>query len=61
MLEGVRGEAPIDFHALAEMLQRFSQLVGDLPQISEIEINPFLVFPEAGRFRAVDARVRLGD
>lgn len=61
LLEGVRGEAPIDFQALAEVLQRFSRLVEDLPQIAEADINPFLVFPEAGRFRAVDARVRLSD
>jgi acetyl coenzyme A synthetase (ADP forming)-like protein len=59
LLEGVRGEAPVDFKALAEVLQRFSQLVEDLPQIAEIEINPFLVFPDARQFRAVDARVRL--
>jgi acetyltransferase len=61
LLEGVRGEAPIDFEALAEILQRFSRLVEDLPQIAEIEINPFLVFPDARQFRAVDARVRLPD
>ena len=61
LLEGVRGEAPIDLKALAEVLQRFSQLVEDLPQIAEIEVNPFLVFPDAADFRAVDARVRLTD
>jgi acetyl coenzyme A synthetase (ADP forming)-like protein len=60
LLEGVRGEKPIDFAELAEMLQRFSQLVEDFPQIEEIEVNPFLVFPEGRNFRAVDARVRLG-
>ena len=61
LLEGVRGEAAIDIKALVKMLQRFSQLVEDLPQIAEIEINPFLVFPDARDFRAVDARVRLAD
>lgn len=61
LLEGVRGEKPIDFGALAEMLQRFSQLIEDFPQIEEIEVNPFLVFPEGKDFRAVDARVRLAD
>lgn len=59
LLEGVRGEPPIDFKALAELLERFSQLVGEFPSIAEIEINPFLVFPDAPDFRAVDARVRL--
>ena len=61
LLEGVRGEAPIDLKALAEVLQRFSQLVEDLPQVAEIEVNPFLVFPDAKDFRAVDARVRLAN
>jgi acyl-CoA synthetase (NDP forming) len=61
LLAGVRGEAPIDFKALAEVLQRFSQLVEDFPEIAEIEVNPFLVFPDARQFRAVDARVRLRD
>ena len=59
LLAGVRGEAPVDFKALAEVLQRFSRLVEDFPEIAEIEVNPFLVFPEVGQFRAVDARVRL--
>ncbi len=59
LLEGVRGEAAIDIRALVKILQRFSQLVEDLPQIAEIEVNPFLVFPDAREFRAVDARVRL--
>jgi acetyltransferase len=61
VLEGVRGESSIDLKALIETLRRFSQLVEDLPQVAEIEVNPFLVFPDAKDFRAVDARVRLAD
>ena len=59
LLEGVRGEPPIDFEALAAILERFSQMVEDLPQMAEAEVNPLMVFPEAGAFCAVDARVRL--
>jgi acyl-CoA synthetase (NDP forming) len=59
LLEGVRGEAPVDMEALAEILERFSQMVEELPQLAEIEINPFIVFPDSKDFRAVDARVRL--
>jgi acyl-CoA synthetase (NDP forming) len=59
LLEGVRGEAPVHLNALAEILQRFSQLVEELPELAEIEINPLLVFPEGKDFRAVDARVRM--
>jgi len=36
-------------------------MIADLPQIAEIEINPFAVFPQAKDFRAVDARVRLAE
>jgi acetyltransferase len=60
LLRGLRGEQSVDLNALAEILQRFSQLAEDLPEVGEIEINPLLVFPHAGDFRAVDARVRLG-
>jgi acetyltransferase len=35
---------------LEEMLVRFSQLIIDLPQISEIDINPFLLTPNDGIF-----------
>jgi acetate---CoA ligase (ADP-forming) len=59
LLEGVRGEPPIDFEALAVILERFSQMVEDLPQMAEVEVNPLMVFPEARDFCAVDARVRL--
>jgi acetyl coenzyme A synthetase (ADP forming)-like protein len=59
LLKGVRGESSIDLEALAELLERFSQMVEELPQLAEIEINPFITFPDAREFRAVDARVRL--
>jgi acetate---CoA ligase (ADP-forming) len=61
LLEGVRGELAVDFGALAEMLQRFSQMVEDFPEFAEVEINPFLVFPRGEDFRAVDVRIRLAD
>jgi len=59
LLEGVRGEPAVDVAGLAEILERFSQLVEDLPQLAEMDINPLMVFPEAKDFRAVDIRVRL--
>jgi acetyl coenzyme A synthetase (ADP forming)-like protein len=61
LLEGVRGEPPVAFEGLAEVLERFSMMVEDFPQLAEIEINPFIVFPQAKDFRAVDARVRLAE
>ena len=61
LLRGIRAESPIDLDALAEVLQRFSQLAEELAEIVEIEINPFTVFPDGKDFRAVDARVLLFD
>ena len=60
ILEGVRGEPGVDLDLLAEVVERTSQLVGDHPEIREMDINPFLAFPEADRCAAVDARFRIG-
>jgi acyl-CoA synthetase (NDP forming) len=59
LLEGVRGEEGVDFDALQEAIQRISQLVGDFPQIAEIDINPFVAFEPGQRSVALDARVVL--
>jgi len=57
ILEGVRGEVGSDLSTLVEVVQRVSQLVGDHDRIVELDINPFLSFPEGGM--AVDARVTI--
>jgi acetyltransferase len=59
LLEGVRGEAAADTDALAEVIQRLSQLADDHEAVAELDINPLLAF-ESGCL-AVDARVRLAD
>ncbi|MBT3381756.1 MAG: CoA-binding protein [Lentisphaerae bacterium] len=43
LLAGLRGEEGVDIDAIAEALQRLSQLVTEFPQIKEIDINPFVV------------------
>jgi acetyl coenzyme A synthetase (ADP forming)-like protein len=57
LLEGYRGEPPADLAALADVIQRISQLVGTHHRIAELEINPLNVF-EQGAI-AVDARIRV--
>ncbi|MDZ7724590.1 MAG: acetate--CoA ligase family protein [candidate division KSB1 bacterium] len=57
MLEGVRGEEGVDIDALAESLQRLSQLVTEFPQIQELDINPFVIGPPGVTPIAVDARM----
>ncbi len=57
MLEGVRGEEGVNIDAIAESLQRLSQLVTEFPQIQELDINPYVVGPEGITPIAVDARM----
>jgi len=57
MLKGVRGDEGVDVDALAEGIQRLSQLVTEFPQIKELDINPFLVGPYGTTPIAVDARM----
>jgi acetyltransferase len=58
-LQGVRGRAPVNTHALEEILVKFSRLVVEQPRIKEIDINPLLASPSG--FLALDARVILHD
>lgn len=59
LLRGARGQRSVDMNAIAEALQRISQLVTDFPQILEMDINPFIV-AEVGRPSvAADARITL--
>jgi acetyl coenzyme A synthetase (ADP forming)-like protein len=57
VLEGVRGEPPSDQDAVAEVIQRVSQLMGENPDIVELDINPYLVQEQGGV--ALDARIRV--
>ena len=60
MLMGVRGEEGVDIDAVAEGLQRISQLVTEFPQIQEVDINPYVVGREGTTPVAVDARISIG-
>ncbi len=57
ILIGARGEQGVDIEAVAEALQRLSQLVTEFPEIKEMDINPFMVGPPGTLPVAVDARI----
>jgi acetyltransferase len=57
---GYRGEPPADLGAIAQCLERLSQLVLDFPEIKELDINPLMVFPEGQGAAVLDARVFIG-
>ena len=60
ILSGVRGEPPADLEAIAQCLERLSQLVLEFQEIKELDINPLLVFPEGQGAAVLDARVFIG-
>ena len=57
LLQGVRGESPVDTDFLEEVLQRLSQLVMDFHCLREIEINPFLASSKRESCVALDVRI----
>jgi acetyl coenzyme A synthetase (ADP forming)-like protein len=59
LLQGVRGQEGVDIEAIAEGLQRLSQLVTEFAQIKEMDINPYVVGVPGTTSIAVDARISL--
>jgi acyl-CoA synthetase (NDP forming) len=57
LLEGYRSREPLDVAAIAKSLSALSRLIADRPDIAEIDINPFIAYPQGAA--AVDALVRL--
>jgi acetyl coenzyme A synthetase (ADP forming)-like protein len=58
-LGNFRGECPVDRKKIVETLLRLSQLVEDFDVIKEMDINPFMTFPEAEQCAVVDARIAI--
>lgn len=59
ILDGVRGEPPVHLDTLYAQLARLSALAAEFPEIREMDVNPFLLFAEADKCVAVDARISL--
>ncbi|HTJ45181.1 MAG TPA: GNAT family N-acetyltransferase [Kofleriaceae bacterium] len=57
LLDGFRGAPPADRAALEEVITRISALAEELPELTDLEINPLRVLPRGAV--ALDARVRL--
>lgn len=57
LLRGFRGSVPCDVAALEDGLLRVSAMVEDLPQIAELDCNPFVVHDTGATI--LDARIRV--
>lgn len=59
LLEGYRGHPPADVEALQDVLLRVSRLVEEVPEISELDLNPIFALPPGEGCLIVDARIRV--
>jgi acetyl coenzyme A synthetase (ADP forming)-like protein len=57
LLAGMRGAAPADMAALADLVRRLAQLASDFHEIAELDLNPIVAKPDG--CLAVDGRVRV--
>jgi acetyl coenzyme A synthetase (ADP forming)-like protein len=57
VLKGARGTEPADADALADIIERLSDLVTDFPRISEFDLNPVFATPQGAS--AADVRILL--
>ncbi len=55
ILQGFRGQTPADATAIADSLQRLSQLSVELPEVVELDVNPLVALGHG--CRALDARI----
>jgi acetate---CoA ligase (ADP-forming) len=59
LLQGFRGHAASDLDALRELLLRISRLAEEVPEVSELDLNPVIALAPGHGCRIVDARIRV--
>ena len=59
LLEGYRGQPPVDIEYLEEMLMKLSAFIQENPEIKEMDINPLIAYKKGSV--AVDARIILDE
>lgn len=57
LLDGYRGQPPVDKKALAEILISISKLLEENPEIESVDLNPVMAYPD--KVAVVDARIIL--
>ncbi len=59
IIQGVRGQAPVNENLFAEFIVRLSKLVEVAPEITEMDVNPLMAFNN--KIVAVDARIAINN
>ncbi len=61
ILLGVRGEEMKDIEKIMDTILKVGMLVDQIDEISDIEVNPLMVYPQGEGAIAIDARILLND
>lgn len=59
LLTGYRSHSAADLQAIEEVLLRVSRLVEEVPEISDLDLNPIFALPPGQGCRIADARIRV--
>jgi acyl-CoA synthetase (NDP forming) len=59
LLEGYRGQAPVDLRAIRDVLLKISYLGSQIPELVEIEFNPVIALGPGRGCQIVDVRARV--
>jgi acetate---CoA ligase (ADP-forming) len=59
ILQGLRGEQPVDQAALEDILLRIAQLMVRHHSIAELDLNPVIAYPAGAPTTIADARIRV--
>ncbi|MCX8173414.1 MAG: acetate--CoA ligase family protein [Thermoplasmata archaeon] len=61
LLLGVRGEKKKDINSIVDCILKMGMIINECREISDIEINPLVVYDDGEGARAVDARIILSN
>jgi acetate---CoA ligase (ADP-forming) len=57
ILEGARGQDPLDIDGLKQAIQSMSNFLQDFPEVEEVDLNPILVMKKGMGVKTLDAKI----
>jgi len=57
ILQGYRGMPPRDKKAIVDLIIKVGKLMDEVPEVTDVDLNPVMVFPEGKGAKVADARI----
>ena len=61
LISGYRGNPPLDYDAVVDVIFRINQIAINHPNIAELEINPFILYQQGEGGLAIDCRMIMAE